>query len=41
MRSILEREGRLGEDYEDAESFLEAYRPGRTACLGLMPICME
>jgi two-component system, chemotaxis family, CheB/CheR fusion protein len=33
IRSILEQDGRLVEDYEDAESFLAAYRPGRDACL--------
>jgi two-component system CheB/CheR fusion protein len=33
IRSMLERHDRLVEDYEDAESFLNAYRPGRNACL--------
>jgi two-component system CheB/CheR fusion protein len=33
MRSMLEQDNRLVEDYEDAESFLEVYRPGRSACL--------
>ncbi len=33
IRGILELDGRVVEDYEDAESFLEAYRPGRDACL--------
>jgi two-component system CheB/CheR fusion protein len=33
IRSTLEQDGRLVEDYEDGESFLAAYRPGRNACL--------
>jgi len=33
MRSMLEQDNRLVEDYEDAESFLDVYRPGRSACL--------
>ena len=33
IRRILEHDGRIVEDYEDAESFLDAYRPGRDACL--------
>jgi two-component system CheB/CheR fusion protein len=33
MRSMLEQDNRLVEDYEDAESFLDVYRPGRNACL--------
>jgi two-component system CheB/CheR fusion protein len=33
IRSMLEHDGRLVEDYEDAESFINAYRPGRNACL--------
>jgi two-component system CheB/CheR fusion protein len=33
IRSVLEAEGRLVEDFADCESFLEAYRPGREACL--------
>jgi two-component system CheB/CheR fusion protein len=33
IRSMLEHDGRLVEDYEDGESFLNAYRPGRNACL--------
>jgi two-component system CheB/CheR fusion protein len=33
IRSMLEEDGRLVEDYEDGESFLNAYRPGRNACL--------
>jgi two-component system CheB/CheR fusion protein len=33
IRSMLEHDNRLVEDYEDAESFLNAYRPGRNACL--------
>jgi len=30
---VLEHDGHLVEDYEDGESFLSAYRPGRNACL--------
>ena len=33
IRSVLEEEGRVVEDYADCESFLEAYRPGREGCL--------
>jgi len=33
VRGILELDGRVVEDYEDAESFLAAYRPERDACL--------
>ena len=33
VRGILELDGRVVEDYEDAESFLAAYRPDRDACL--------
>jgi two-component system, chemotaxis family, CheB/CheR fusion protein len=33
IRSMLEHDNHLVEDYEDAESFLNAYRPGRNACL--------
>jgi two-component system, chemotaxis family, CheB/CheR fusion protein len=33
IRSMLEHDGRLVEDFEDGESFLDAYRPGRNACL--------
>jgi two-component system CheB/CheR fusion protein len=33
IRSMLEHDGRLVEDFEDGESFLEAFRPGRNACL--------
>ncbi|MDR3464530.1 MAG: response regulator [Xanthobacteraceae bacterium] len=33
VRSMLEDEGRIVEDFEDAEAFLDAYRPGRKACL--------
>ena len=33
IRSLLETEGRTVEDFESCESFLEAYRPGREACL--------
>ena len=33
IRSVLEHDGRLVEDYQDGESFLDSYRPGRNACL--------
>jgi two-component system CheB/CheR fusion protein len=33
VRSILEHDGHLVEDYEDGESFLAAFHPGRKACL--------
>jgi len=33
IRSMLESDNRLVEDYVDAESFLTAYRPGCNACL--------
>ena len=33
IRGMLEQDGHLVEDYEDGESFLDAYRPGRNACL--------
>jgi two-component system CheB/CheR fusion protein len=33
IRSVLEEDGRIVEDYEDCETFLETYRPGREACL--------
>jgi two-component system, chemotaxis family, CheB/CheR fusion protein len=33
IRGMLEHDGRLVEDFEDGESFLDAYRPGRNACL--------
>jgi two-component system CheB/CheR fusion protein len=33
LRDVLERNGRTVEDYADCEAFLEAYRPGREACL--------
>jgi two-component system CheB/CheR fusion protein len=33
MRSVLEDDGRMVEDYASCEAFLEAYRPGRAACL--------
>ena len=33
IRSMLEHDGCLVEDYGDGESFLNAYRPGRNACL--------
>ena len=33
LRSLLETEGRTVEDFDSCESFLEAYRPGREACL--------
>lgn len=33
LRSALEGDGRTVEDYATCEAFLEAYRPGREACL--------
>ena len=33
LRSVLEDDGRIVEDYGDCESFLAAYRPGRESCL--------
>jgi two-component system CheB/CheR fusion protein len=33
MRSVLEADGRVVEDYATCESFLDAYRPGGEACL--------
>lgn len=33
LRELLEAEGFAAEDYEDCETFLESYRPGREACL--------
>ena len=33
IRSVLEDDGRTVEDYATCEAFLEAYRPGREACL--------
>jgi two-component system CheB/CheR fusion protein len=33
IRSMLEHEGRVVEDYEDGEAFLNAYHPGRDGCL--------
>jgi two-component system, chemotaxis family, CheB/CheR fusion protein len=33
IRDLLETEGRTVEDFDSCESFLEAYRPGRDACL--------
>ncbi len=33
IRAVLEEDGRTVEDYESCEAFLEAYRPGREACL--------
>ncbi|MEA2781320.1 MAG: two-component system, chemotaxis family, CheB/CheR fusion protein, partial [Rhodospirillaceae bacterium] len=33
IRSVLEDDGRTVEDYAACEAFLEAYRPGREACL--------
>ncbi len=32
MRSLLEEDGRVVEDFESCEAFLAAYRPGREAC---------
>ena len=33
IRAVLEEDGRTVEDYPTCEAFLEAYRPGREACL--------
>jgi two-component system CheB/CheR fusion protein len=33
IRAVLEEDGRIVEDYATCEDFLEAYRPGREACL--------
>jgi two-component system, chemotaxis family, CheB/CheR fusion protein len=33
IRSVLEEDGRLVEDFPDCEAFLDAYRPGREGCL--------
>ena len=33
IRAVLEEDGRTVEDYPACEAFLEAYRPGRAACL--------
>ena len=33
IRSVLEDDGRMVEDYAACEAFLESYRPGREACL--------
>ena len=33
IRRVLEDDGRIVEDYESCEAFLEAYQPGREACL--------
>lgn len=33
IRSVLEDDGRIVEDYESCEAFLNAFRPGRGACL--------
>ena len=33
IRAVLEKAGRAVEDYPTCEAFLEAYRPGRGACL--------
>ena len=33
IRSMLEHDGRVVEDYEDGESFINAYRPARNECL--------
>jgi two-component system CheB/CheR fusion protein len=33
IRSVLEEDGRIVEDYATCEAFLEAYRPGREGCL--------
>lgn len=33
IRAVLEEDGRIVEDYATCEAFLEAYHPGREACL--------
>jgi two-component system, chemotaxis family, CheB/CheR fusion protein len=33
IRAVLEEDGRTVEDYDSCEAFLDAYRPGREACL--------
>jgi two-component system, chemotaxis family, CheB/CheR fusion protein len=33
LRSVLEEEGRIVEDFPDCESFLDSYHPGREGCL--------
>lgn len=33
IRNVLEDDGRIVEDYAECETFLDAYRPGREACL--------
>lgn len=33
IRRVLEEDGRIVEDYASCEAFLEAYQPGREACL--------
>ncbi|MGL4965533.1 MAG: response regulator transcription factor [Inquilinus sp.] len=33
IRGVLEEDGRIVEDYASCEAFLEAYHPGRAACL--------
>jgi two-component system CheB/CheR fusion protein len=33
IRSVLEEDGQIVEDYAACEAFIEAYRPGRDACL--------
>ena len=33
VRAVLEGEGHTVEDFDSCEAFLEAYRPGRDACL--------
>jgi two-component system, chemotaxis family, CheB/CheR fusion protein len=39
MRAVLEEGGRTVEDYASSEAFLEAYHPGRDACL-LIDACL-
>ena len=39
IRGLFESEGRFVEDFPDAESFLESYRPGREGCL-LVDACL-
>ena len=39
IRAVLEKDGRTVETYSTGEAFLEAYRPGRGACL-LIDACL-
>ncbi|MFG1376807.1 chemotaxis protein CheB [Xanthobacter autotrophicus] len=39
MRALLEEDGRVVEDYDSCEAFLDAYHPGRGGCLLIVPTC--